>query len=147
MVMNDDERWMRMALAEARKAGDMGEIPIGAVVVCKGIVVGKGHNLTETLGDVTAHAEIQAITAAAQTLGGKYLKECTLYVTVEPCLMCAGAIGWAQVPRIVVGAPDEKRGYSTLVARKPFHPRATVTEGVLAGECMALMQEFFRSRR
>lgn len=136
-----------MALAEARKAGDMGEIPIGAVVVCKGIVVGKGHNLTETLGDVTAHAEIQAITAAAQTLGGKYLKECTLYVTVEPCLMCAGAIGWAQVPRIVVGAPDEKRGYSTLVARKPFHPRATVTEGVLAGECMALMQEFFRSRR
>ncbi len=147
MVMNDDERWMRMALAEARKAGDMGEVPIGAVVVCKGIVVGKGHNLTETLGDVTAHAEIQAITAAAQTLGGKYLRECTLYVTVEPCLMCAGAIGWAQVPRIVVDAPDEKRGYSTLVARKPFHPRATVTEGVLAGECMALMQEFFRSRR
>ena len=147
MVMNDDERWMRMALAEARKAGDMGEVPIGAVVVCKGIVVGKGHNLTETLGDVTAHAEIQAITAAAQTLGGKYLRECTLYVTVEPCLMCAGAIGWAQVPRIVVGAPDEKRGDSTLVARKPFHPRATVTEGVLAGECMALMQEFFRSRR
>ena len=147
MVMNDDERWMRMALAEARKAGDMGEVPIGAVVVCKGIVVGKGHNLTETLGDVTAHAEIQAITAAAQTLGGKYLRECTLYVTVEPCLMCAGAIGWAQGPRIVVGAPDEKRGYSTLVARKPFHPRATVTEGVLAGECMALMQEFFRSRR
>jgi tRNA(adenine34) deaminase len=147
MVMNDDERWMRLALAEARKAGDMGEVPIGAVVVCKGIVVGKGHNLTETLGDVTAHAEIQAITAAAQTLGGKYLRECTLYVTVEPCLMCAGAIGWAQVPRIVVGAPDEKRGYSTLVARKPFHPRATVTEGVLAGECMALMQEFFRSRR
>ena len=145
--MNDDERWMRLALAEARKAGDMGEVPIGAVVVCKGIVVGKGHNLTETLGDVTAHAEIQAITAAAQTLGGKYLRECTLYVTVEPCLMCAGAIGWAQVPRIVVGAPDEKRGYSTLVARKPFHPRATVTEGVLAGECMALMQEFFRSRR
>lgn len=138
---------MRLALAEARKAGDMGEVPIGAVVVCKGIVVGKGHNLTETLGDVTAHAEIQAITAAAQTLGGKYLRECTLYVTVEPCLMCAGAIGWAQVPRIVVGAPDEKRGYSTLVARKPFHPRATVTEGVLAGECMALMQEFFRSRR
>ncbi len=134
-------------MAEARKAGDMGEVPIGAVVVCKGIVVGKGHNLTETLGDVTAHAEIQAITAAAQTLGGKYLRECTLYVTVEPCLMCAGAIGWAQVPRIVVGAPDEKRGYSTLVARKPFHPRATVTEGVLAGECMALMQEFFRSRR
>ena len=110
-----------MALAEARKAGDMGEVPIGAVVVCKGIVVGKGHNLTETLGDVTAHAEIQAITAAAQTLGGKYLRECTLYVTVEPCLMCAGAIGWAQVPRIVVGAPDEKRGYSTLVALSLIH--------------------------
>lgn len=136
-----------MALAEARKAGAMGEVPIGAVVVCKGIVVGKGHNLTEALGDVTAHAEMQAITAAAQTLGGKYLTECTLYVTVEPCLMCAGAIGWSQLARVVVGAPDEKRGYSTFVVRKPFHPRAMVTEGVLADECAALMQEFFRSRR
>lgn len=143
----EDERWMRMALAEARKAGEMGEVPIGAVVVCKGAVVGKGHNLTEALGDVTAHAEMQAITAAAQTLGGKYLTECTLYVTVEPCLMCAGAIGWSQIARVVVGAPDEKRGYSTFVVRKPFHPRAMVAEGVLAEECAALMQEFFRSRR
>lgn len=138
---------MRLALAEARIAGESGEIPIGAVVVSKGLVLGKGHNLTETLGDVTAHAEIQAITAAAQSLGGKYLTDCTLYVTVEPCLMCAGAIGWAQIPRIVIGAPDTKRGYSTFVARKPFHPRATVTEGVLADECAALMTSFFRSRR
>lgn len=143
----EDERWMRLALAEARIAGESGEIPIGAVVVSKGLVLGKGHNLTETLGDVTAHAEIQAITAAAQSLGGKYLTDCTLYVTVEPCLMCAGAIGWAQIPRIVIGAPDTKRGYSTFVARKPFHPRATVTEGVLADECAALMTSFFRSRR
>ena len=138
---------MRLALAEARIAGESGEIPIGAVVVSKGLVLGKGHNLTETLGDVTAHAEIQAITAAAQSLGGKYLTDCTLYVTVEPCLMCAGAIGWAQIPRSVIGAPDTKRGYSTFVARKPFHPRATVTEGVLADECAALMTSFFRSRR
>lgn len=143
----EDERWMCLALAEARIAGESGEIPIGAVVVSKGLVLGKGHNLTETLGDVTAHAEIQAITAAAQSLGGKYLTDCTLYVTVEPCLMCAGAIGWAQIPRIVIGAPDAKRGYSTFVARKPFHPRATVTEGVLADECAALMTSFFRSRR
>jgi tRNA(adenine34) deaminase len=144
---NEDERWMRMALKEAELARDMGEIPIGAVVVCKGVVLGKGHNLTESLGDVTAHAEIQAITAAAQSLGGKYLTDCTLYVTVEPCLMCAGAIGWAQIPRIVIGAPDAKRGYSTMVMRKPFHPRATVVEGVLADESIALMQSFFQARR
>jgi tRNA(adenine34) deaminase len=144
---NEDERWMRMALKEAELARDMGEIPIGAVVVCKGVVLGKGHNLTESLGDVTAHAEIQAITAAAQSLGGKYLTDCALYVTVEPCLMCAGAIGWAQIPRIVIGAPDAKRGYSTMVMRKPFHPRATVVEGVLADESIALMQSFFQARR
>ena len=145
--MNEDERWMRMALAEARKSAAMGEIPIGAVVVCKGMVVGRGHNLTESLGDVTAHAEMQAITAAAETLGGKYLTDCTLYVTVEPCLMCAGAIGWAQVPRIVFGAPDAKRGYESMVMRKPFHPRATVTSGILADECAALMRDFFLTRR
>ncbi len=144
---NADERWMRLAIAEAEKAGRIGEVPIGAVVVCKGRVVGRGHNMTEALNDVTAHAEMQAITAAAETLGGKYLTDCTLYVTVEPCLMCAGAIGWAQVPRIVVGAPDEKRGYSTMVARKPFHPRAVVTDGVLGEECAALMREFFLNRR
>ena len=146
----EDERWMRLALAEARIAGESGEIPIGAVVVSKGLVLGKGHNLTETLGDVTAHAEIQAITAAAQSLGGKYLTDCTLYVTVEPCLMCAGAIGWAQVGRIVYGASDPKRGFSVMTQgapRPPFHPRATVTSGVLAGECADLMKRFFSGRR
>lgn len=136
-----------MALREAEQAARKGEIPIGAVVVCDDMVVGRGHNLTETLGDVTAHAEIQAITAAAQTLGGKYLTDCTLYVTVEPCLMCAGAIAWAQIPRIVIGAPDSKRGYSTFVSRKPFHPKAVVTEGVLEEECAALMRSFFAIRR
>lgn len=146
-MMNDDERFMRMALAEAREAYRAGEIPIGAVVVCKGRVIGRGHNLTESLCDVTAHAEMQAITAASQALGGKYLTDCTLYVTVEPCLMCAGAIGWAQIPHIVTGAPDIKRGYTTFVARKPFHPRSTLTEGVLADECAALMQAFFQERR
>ncbi|MBD5225684.1 MAG: nucleoside deaminase [Bacteroidales bacterium] len=143
----DDTRFMRMALREAQEAASQGEIPIGAVIVSNGMVVGRGHNLTETLGDVTAHAEIQAITAAAETLGGKYLTDCTLYVTVEPCLMCAGAIAWAQIPRIVIGAPDTKRGYSTYVARKPFHPRATVTEGVLADECALLMRSFFSLKR
>lgn len=146
-LTDDDTRFMLMALREAQEAARQGEIPIGAVVVSNGMIVGRGHNLTETLGDVTAHAEIQAITAAAETLGGKYLTDCTLYVTVEPCLMCAGAIAWAQIPRIVIGAPDTKRGYSTYVARKPFHPRATVTEGVLADECAALMRTFFALKR
>lgn len=147
MLGNTDEYFMRMALGEARKAYAEGEIPIGAVVVAKNTIVGRGHNMTEMLGDVTAHAEMQAITAAAATLGGKYLTDCTLYVTVEPCLMCAGAIGWAQIPRIVVGATDEKRGYSTYVCRKPFHPRATVETGVLEDECRELMRNFFMSRR
>lgn len=141
-----DERYMRMALDEAHRAYEAEEVPVGAVVVCKGRVIGRGHNLTETLGDVTAHAEIQAITAAVQTLGGKYLPECTLYVTVEPCLMCAGAIGWSQLPRIVYGASDPRRGYSAFTLR-PFHPRATVTSGVLADECAALMKSFFAKRR
>ena len=110
--INDDEHYMRMALDEAHRALEEDEVPIGAVVICKGTVVGRGHNLTEALSDVTAHAEMQAITAAAQTLGGKYLTDCTLYVTVEPCVMCAGAIGWSQLPRIVYGAADPKRGYS-----------------------------------
>lgn len=145
--IDNDTRWMRMALAEARKAADLGEIPIGAVVVSKGKVIGKGHNLTEQLHDVTAHAEMMAITAASEALGGKYLTDATLYVTVEPCLMCAGAIAWAQIPRIVVGTPDPKRGYTAFVCRKPFHPKATVTEGVLADECASLMQDFFRLRR
>ena len=147
IIADSDIRWMRMALAEARKAGEAGEIPIGAVVVSRGKVIGKGHNLTEQLRDVTAHAEMLAITAASEALGGKYLTDATLYVTVEPCLMCAGAIGWAQIPRIVVGAEDSKRGYSAMVARKPFHPKATVVTGVLADECAALMRDFFRLRR
>ena len=117
------------------------------MVVCGGRVVGRGHNLTERLADVTAHAEMQAITAAAQTLGGKYLTDCTLYVTVEPCLMCAGAIAWSQLRRIVYGAADEKRGYSSLTYESPFHPRAEVISGVLADECASLMRDFFRQRR
>lgn len=141
-----DERYMRMALDEAHLAYEAGEIPIGAVVVCKDRVISRVHNLTETLCDVTAHAEMQAITSAANTLGGKYLTDCTLYVTVEPCTMCAGAIGWAQIPRIVYGATDEKRGFHEY-APKAMHPKATITTGVLEEECRQLMQEFFRSRR
>lgn len=144
-----DERYMRVALDEARRALEADEIPIGAVVVSpRGRIVGRGHNLTEALRDVSAHAEMQAMTAAASTLGGKYLTGCTLYVTVEPCLMCAGALGWAQVSRIVYGAADDKRGYHTYMGeRHPFHPRATVTPGVLADECAALMKQFFRQKR
>ena len=141
-----DERFMQMALDEARVAYEAGEIPIGAVVVCKDRVISWAHNLTETLCDVTAHAEMQAITAAANTLGGKYLTECTLYVTVEPCVMCAGAIGWAQIPRIVYGAADEKRGYHEY-APKAMHPKAVVVEGVLEEDCRQLMVDFFKSRR
>lgn len=143
---SDDERFMRMALAEAQKALAADEIPIGCIVVSQGRIIGRGHNLTETLSDVTAHAEIQAITAAAQTVGGKYLPDATLYVTVEPCAMCAGAIGWAQINRIVYGAPDPKRGYATYAPRV-FHPKASVTAGVLEDECRTLMQCFFQKKR
>ena len=143
---SDDERFMRLALAEAQKALAADEIPIGCVIVSNNQIIGRGHNLTETLDDVTAHAEMQAITAAAQTLGGKYLPEATLYVTVEPCAMCAGAIGWAQISRIVYGAPDPKRGYRTYAPRA-FHPKAKVTAGVLENECRELIQEFFRNKR
>ena len=142
----EDERYMRIALSEAHKALSSNEIPIGCVIVSQDRIIGRGHNLTETLEDVTAHAEIQAITAATQTVGGKYLPDATLYVTVEPCPMCAGAIGWAQISRIVYGAPDPKRGYQTYAPRV-FHPKATVTSGVLEDECRALMQEFFRPKR
>lgn len=141
-----DERFMHMALKEAQAAYDEGEIPIGAVVVSHGRIIARAHNQTETLHDVTAHAEMLAITAAADALGGKYLPDCTLYVTVEPCVMCAGALGWAQVGRIVFGAPEEKRGYR-LYAPRALHPKANVSGGVLGDECKALMQEFFRSRR
>ena len=141
-----DEKYMSLALEEARKALAHDEIPIGCVIVSQNQIIGRGHNLTETLEDVTAHAEMQAITAAAQTVGGKYLPDATLYVTVEPCPMCAGAIGWSQISRIVYGAADPKRGYS-LYAPRVFHPKATVTAGVLEPECRALIQEFFKSKR
>ena len=137
---------MRRALQEAQTAYDEGEIPIGAVIVCKDSIIARAHNLTETLHDVTAHAEMQAITMAANELGGKYLTDCTLYVTVEPCAMCAGAIGWSQIPRIVYGCPDDKRGY-TLLAPNALHPKCTVTTGILEDECRQLMQQFFKDKR
>lgn len=141
-----DEQYMQRALDEARQALKEGEIPIGAVIVCKGRIIARAHNLTETLCDVTAHAEMQAITMAANQLGGKYLTDCTLYVTVEPCVMCAGAIGWAQLPRIVYGAPDEKRGFLQFAPRA-MHPKAECVGGVLEEECRQLMQDFFRQKR
>lgn len=142
----DDTYYMRQALAEARQAAGRGEIPVGAVVVCKDRIIARAHNLTETLTDVTAHAEMQAITAAASTLGGKYLNECTLYVTVEPCVMCAGALGWAQLGRLVFGAEDVKRGYRRY-APQALHPKTEVVQGLLADECAALMKAFFAVRR
>lgn len=144
--MADDAFYMKQALAEAKEAYRQGEIPIGAVVVCRDKIIAKSHNLTELLHDVTAHAEMQAITSAAEHLGGKYLNDCTLYVTVEPCVMCAGALGWSQISRIVYGAPDEKRGY-TRFAPNALHPRTQVTCGVMAEECTELMQRFFQERR
>lgn len=148
--MTQDEKYMRLALEEARRAFEAGEVPVGAVVVSpQGRVLGRGHNMTEQLGDVTAHAEMLAITAAAQTLGGKYMPDATLYVTVEPCAMCAGAIGWSQMGRVVYGTSDPKRGYSTFCPpdRTPLHPRTEVVTGVLDDECSALMRNFFASRR
>lgn len=141
-----DERFMRMALDEAHKAMERDEVPIGAVIVAGNRVIARGHNLTETLTDVTAHAEMQAITSAADHLGGKYLTECTLYVTVEPCLMCAGALGWSQIKRIVYGASDDKRGYHTF-CEKPFHKKTEIIGGVLAEECAKLMTTFFKQKR
>ena len=137
---------MQQAIAEARKALSEGEIPIGAVVVCRGDIIARGHNLTETLKDVTAHAEMQALTAAADTIGGKYLQDCTLYVTVEPCVMCAGAIGWSQMGRVVFGTADEKRGYQRF-APEALHPKTQVTAGILEEECRRLMVDFFKGRR
>ena len=144
--MDLDETYMRKALEEARAAEAAGEIPIGAVIVCGGRIIARAHNLTETLNDVTAHAEMQAITMAANQLGGKYLPQCTLYVTVEPCTMCAGAIGWAQIGRLVYGADDEKRGFQRY-APNALHPKCTVTRGVLEEECKSLMQQFFKEKR
>lgn len=144
--MADDVFYMKKALEEARRAYDEDEIPVGAVVVCNDRIIARAHNLTETLTDVTAHAEMQVITAAAGVLGGKYLKECTLYVTLEPCVMCAGAIGWSQMKRVVYGASDEKRGY-TKFAPQSLHPRTEVTSGVLADEAVTLMTDFFKAKR
>ena len=141
-----DTDYMKKALAEAKKAYDEGEIPIGAIVVCNGHVIARAHNQTETLCDVTAHAEMLAITSAANTLGGKYLTNCTLYVTVEPCPMCAGAIGWAQIPRVVYGARDEKRGF-TDIAPRAIHPKTEITGNILEEECREIMQKFFKERR
>ena len=137
---------MREALKEAQLALEAGEIPIGAVVVCRDRIIGRGHNLTETLHDVTAHAEMQAITAASETLGGKYLQDCTLYVTLEPCVMCAGALGWSQCSRVVFGAPEPRRGYQ-LFAPKALHPKTIVQSGVLEEECLDLLKHFFKSKR
>lgn len=142
----DDAAYMKIALSEAEEAAGSGEIPVGAVVVCRGLIIAKAHNLTETLNDVTAHAEMQAITAASNYLGGKYLNDCTLYVTVEPCVMCAGAIGWSQLGRLVYGASDPKRGY-TVYAPDALHPKTSVERGVMEQESSKLMTEFFKERR
>ncbi len=144
--MMTDIDYMKMALVEAQKAFDEDEVPIGAVIVCKGRVIARAHNLTEMLNDVTAHAEMQAITAAASNIGGKYLNDCTLYVTVEPCPMCAGAIAWAQMGRVVYGAGDEKRGYRRY-APDVMHPKTEVVDGVCADEATALMKRFFANKR
>ena len=142
----EDEHFMRLALNEAKKAYDAQEIPIGAIVVAQGKIIGRGYNLTEQLNDVTAHAEMQAFTAAAQTLGGKYLKDCTLYVTIEPCVMCAGASYWTQISRIIYGANEEKRGF-TRINQNLLHPKTLLKGSVLAAECGALMTAFFQNKR
>ncbi len=144
--MNNDERYMKLALQEARAAFDEGEIPVGAIIVCRDRVIARTHNLTETLHDVTAHAEMQAITAAAEVMGGKYLTDCTLYVTLEPCVMCAGALGWSQISRIVYGAADPRRGFSRI-APDALHPKTQVVSGILADEALALVKDFFAKRR
>lgn len=142
----NDEYYMKQALFEAQKAFDRDEVPVGAVIVSNNRIIARGHNLTETLNDVTAHAEMQAITAAASVLGGKYLVDCTLYVTIEPCVMCAGALGWSHISRIVYGAKDEKRGYHTI-ASTALHPKTQVISGVMEEEASLLMKQFFQKRR
>lgn len=144
-ILNDDY-FMRQALSEAKLAYEEDEVPIGAVIVWQDRIIARAHNLTETLTDVTAHAEMQAITAAANVMGGKYLTDCTLYVTVEPCPMCAGALGWSQIKRIVYGTEDKKRGYQ-LISPKALHPKTVIIGGVLEKECRELMQDFFKSKR
>ena len=144
--LNSYEYFMRQALVEAKKAAAADEVPVGAVIVCNERIIARAFNLTETLTDVTAHAEMQAITAAANFLGGKYLIDCTLYVTVEPCVMCAGALGWSQISRVVYGAADEKRGF-TRFAPDALHPKTEVISGILETECSELMKEFFKRKR
>lgn len=141
-----DERWMREALKEAQKAAEMGEVPIGAVIVCQNQIISRSHNLTETLNDPTAHAEMQAITAATNFLGGKYIDQCTLYVTIEPCPMCAGALYWAQLGKLIYGAPDSKRGFS-LIEKSILHPKTIVKSGILQAECSKLVSDFFKKKR
>ena len=146
MELFSDEYFMQQAFKEAEKAFTEGEVPIGAIVVCQNRIIARAHNLTELLNDVTAHAEMQAITAAANLLGGKYLTACTLYVTVEPCTMCAGALGWSQIDRVVYGADDEKRGFRKY-APNALHPKTEILGGVLQKECSVLMKEFFEQKR
>jgi tRNA(adenine34) deaminase len=146
MPENKDEHFMRAAIDEAMKALERQEVPVGAVVVCNDMIVARAHNLTETLNDPTAHAEMQAITAATSWLGGKYLTDCTVYVTIEPCAMCAGALGWSQAARLVWGASDPKKGY-TLIRGQLIHPKTIVNSGVLANECGGIMTRFFKSKR
>lgn len=145
-MMEQDEKYMREALLQAGMAGEEDEVPVGAVVVCRGRVIAKGHNMTEALHDPTAHAEMIAITAATEALGGKYLQDCTLYVTVEPCPMCAAALAWAQVGRIVWGADDPKRGFR-LFSPSLLHPRTETASGVLSGECSEIMSDYFKKKR
>jgi tRNA(adenine34) deaminase len=147
IVIHDDEHFMRQALREAERAFAADEVPIGAVIVCQDKIIARGHNLTERLNDVTAHAEMQAITAAAEHIGGKYLKDCTLYVTLEPCVMCAGALNWAHIGRIVFGAFDEKGGYRRVGSSLLLHPKTKVSGGILEAECADLMKAFFRKKR
>lgn len=144
--MLDDNYFMRQALKEAEKAFDIDEVPIGAVIVSNNRIIARAHNLVETLNDTTAHAEMQAITSAADVLGGKYLNDCTLYVTVEPCAMCAGALGWSQISRIVYGSVDNRRGF-TQFSTKVLHPKTTVVTGVMEEECSDIMKRFFEQKR
>ena len=146
MMSAEDEKYMQMAYREAEAAFDEDEIPVGAVVVCNGVVIARSHNLTEMLNDVTAHAEMQAITSATNQLGGKYLNNCTMYVTLEPCIMCAGAIGWAQLGRLVWGADDLKRGFSRY-APEALHPKTEVIKGIMAEKCAQIIQDFFKNKR
>jgi len=146
MAENKNEKFMKAALLEAQKAFDRQEVPVGAVVVCNNMIIARAHNLTETLNDPTAHAEMQVITAATNWLGGKYLTDCTIYVTVEPCAMCAGAIGWSQAAGLVYGASDDKKGY-TLIPGPLLHPRTQIVSGIMKDECSELMLRFFKTRR